>query len=335
MQSSAMFQDRESYQANMDSGFVTQRLVRAPRREDAIAARINEIWDACGSLQGVAIESGLMTVERVTAWLDGRRDPDSTAKLSTWLDAIDSDIAERAGDFVMTPTARRFLSAFEHARAPRDGKGRRGLAMIFGSSGAGKTCTAEYAARMDSDICYVLVDGEAKTWVGALGEVARVCGRDGASRNGETLKSLVLRLLSPGGLLIFDHAHLMQPRIMEQLLTFPEEHQIGLAFIGNLSLHAKLAREKLTQLTSRASGATVIVGMPDEEEVDAHLINLAISGRKEREFCQTLGQQDGGLRYLYETVRKARQIAAGMGNQPVNESMLKAAAKKIGCWGTA
>jgi hypothetical protein len=83
---------------------------------------------------------------------------------------------------------------------------------------------------------------------------------------------------------------------------------------ANLDAHQR--SKKVTQLTSRASGATVIIGMPDEAEVDAHLEPLGISGRKERELCQKIGCQDGGLRFLYDTVRKARQLAAGMNDAP-------------------
>jgi DNA transposition AAA+ family ATPase len=122
---------------------------------------------------------------------------------------------------------------------------------------------------------------------------------------------------------------------MEQLLSFPEEMGIGLAFLGNLTLYKALHDRKLVQLTSRANGATVIAGIPDEKEVDAHIAALGVSGRSEREFCQLIGQQDGGLRFLYATVRKASEIAAGMGNAPLDTTLLKIAAARVGCWTAA
>lgn len=334
MQSNAIFADRESYVVDDKdkSTYPVYLRVRKPRREDAIAARIQEIEDAGGSRAGIAIESGLMESERVAAWLSGTRSDEDTEKLSLWLDKVDEDIAERVGGFALTPAARRYLRAFEQARAPRDSNGRRGVAMIFGGSGAGKTAAAKYAERMDGGICYVLADGETRTWTRLLAAVAGACGAHGAPNTGETLKDLVLRRLPAGGLMIFDHAHLMKLSIMEQLLVFPEEHQIGLAFVGNLQLHKTLTDKKLTQLTSRASGATVIVGIPSEDEVDAHLLHLGISGRKEREFCQLIARQDGGLRFLYDTVRKARELAVGISGATLSDVLLRKAAAKIGCW---
>jgi len=334
MQTSAIFADRleRTYDRVEGEELPVLRTVLRPRREDAIAARIDEIKEAGESVEGIAIESGLMTAERVDAWLAGKRSVDDTAKLSAWLDKVDEDIAERTGEFIMTPGARRYLHAFEQARAPRDAEGRRGVAMVFGASGTGKTETAKYAARMDGDIVYILADGEARTWTKILAEVARSCGHHGAPNTGETLKALVSRLVPIGGLLIFDHAHMIRLSVMEQLLSFPEEMGIGIAFIGNLAVHTALRDKKLVQLTSRANGATVIVDMPDEKEVDAHLEPLGISGRKEREFCQLIGRQDGGLRFLYATVRKARQLAVGMKDVPLDVVLLKIAAAKVCHW---
>lgn len=307
------------------------------RRPGEIAARIHEMIDAGESLAGIAIESGV-ALDGLATWLSGepgkyKGEPgyDETVWLSHWLNEVDADIAKRTGDFVLTPGARRYLRAFEHARAERDSEGRRGVAMIFGSSGTGKTEAARYAARMDHNVVYVLVDGESRTWTRLLGEVANAAGSYGGPNTGETFRELVLRKVSRGGLLIFDHAHMLRQSLMEQLLSFPEEHSIGLAFIGNLSAHTALTSKKVVQLTSRASGATVIVGMPDADEVDAHLEALGIAGRKEREFCQLIGRQDGGLRFLYATVRKARQIAGSPSAAP-GERLLQVAAAKVGCW---
>lgn len=332
MQTSAIFADREETTLDYADGISRYRTVRHDRREAAIAARINEIKEAGESLTGIAIESGLMKPEQVDAWLSGQRTAEDTRRLSEWLDKVDEDIEARTAGFIMTPFARQILGAFEHARAARDSEGRRGVAMVFGASGTGKTCIAKYAARMDRAVIYVLADGESRTWTRILAEVVKAAGRAGAPNTGETLKELVSRLVPAGGLLIFDHAHLIRLGVMEQLLSFPEEMGIGLAFIGNLTIHKALIDKKLVQLTSRANGATVIAGMPDEREVDAHLLALGVSGRDEREFCQLIGQQDGGLRILYATVRKAFELSAGLGGTSVDVTLLKTAAEKIGCW---
>lgn len=333
MQTSAIFADREEAVYDKEAGgFNSYRTVRNDRREAAIAARIAEIKEAGESLEGIAIESRLMKSEHVEAWLSGQRTAEDTHRLSVWLDEVDEDISQRTAGFIMTPFARQVLGAFEHARAARDSEGRRGVAMIFGASGTGKTHIAKYAARMDKAAIYVLADGESRTWTRILAEVARAAGRPGGPNTGETLKELVSRLVPAGGLLIFDHAHLIRLSVMEQLLSFPEEMGIGLAFIGNLTIYKALHDRKLVQLTSRANGATVIAGMPDEKEVDAHLGALGVSGRAEREFCQLIGQQDGGLRFLYATVRKAFELAAGMGSASLDVVLLKIAAAKVGCW---
>lgn len=301
-------------------------------REDAIAARLAAMRDAGIKSSRMAVES-IVARDVLEAWIKGKRTREATAALSAWLTGIDEDIAERDGDFFMSPSAERFLRAFEHAREPKGTDGHRGIAMIYGASGTGKSVTAKWAARMDNDVVYVQADGERRTWTALLKGVVEAKKGSGYPAVGEKLRDVILRSIEPGGLLIFDHAQLIRLAVMEQLLIFPDEHGIALAFIGNTKGYKALMDAKLAQITSRIRGASVFVEIPGEDDVDALMEARNVGGRKEREFCLLIGRQDGGLRYLDATILEARKIARAAGMQKIDLRLLKLGAANAGCWG--
>lgn len=301
-------------------------------REDAITARISAMLDAGVRISRMAIESNV-TREALEAWIKGKRSQEVSVALSTWITLIDEDIAERDGDFFMSPSAKRFLRAFEHAREPKGGDGHRGIAMIYGASGTGKSVTAKWAARMDDNVVYVQADGERRTWTALLKGVVEVIKGSGYPTVGEKLRDIILRNIKPGGLLIFDHAQLIRLAVMEQLLVFPDEHGVALAFIGNTKGYKALVDAKLAQITSRIRGSIVFVEIPSEDDVDALMEARGVGGRKEREFCLLIGCQDGGLRFLDTAILEAKKIAHAAGIQKLDIRLLKLGAVNAGCWG--
>lgn len=306
---------------------------RPPMREDAIAARLSDMLKAGVKLSMVAIESNVPK-DNLESWVKGDKSKEVTISLSNWLNGIDEDIAERNGDFFITPTAEIILRAFEHAREPRGQERQRGIAMIYGASGTGKTAVAKWAMRMDSNnVFYMQVDGERRTWTGLLGGMAESMGYGGQPAVGEKLGEFITRKIPPGGLMIFDHAQLIRTGVMEQLLIFPDQFEIALAFVGNVQGYRKFINAKLAQINSRVRGSIVFVEVPSEDDIDAMMEARGIGGRKEREFCLMIGRQDGGLRYLDATIIEAKKIAYASGIQKVDLKLLKLGATNAGCWG--
>lgn len=306
-----------------------------PMREDAIAARLVTMLDAGIKPLTMAIEAKLER-NALEGWINGTRESAVTKALSDWLSGIDREVAELEGEFVITPTSARIIKAIEQARAPRGKEERRGVALIYGASGAGKTETAEWLARMDNKVIHVLANGERRKYVSLLQAVVeKNSGYIGHSAVGEKMGNYIVRNFSPGSLMIFDHAQLIPLSVMEQLLVFPDEHGIALAFMGNTQGYGKLINAKMAQIISRVAGAHVFVDIPGEEDIDALLEAWGVAGRQERKFCMMIGMQDGGLRYLHETVRESRKLALATSAKKLDERLLKLGAVNAGCWGGA
>lgn len=308
---------------------------KPPMREDAIVARLTAMREAGIKPLTMAIESKL-ELNMLEAWIKGQRSKEATKALSDWLTGIDDEIAALEGEFVMTPTSARIVKSIEQARAPRGKEARRGIALIYGASGAGKSETAQWMARMDDSVGYVQAHGERLKYVSLLQAIAEAkTGYGGHPAVGEKMSDYITRNFPAGSVLIFDHAQLISLSVMEQLLIFPDAYGIALAFIGNTKGYNTLISAKLAQITSRVAGAHIIVEIPGEDDIDALLEAWGVKGREERKFCMMIGRQDGGLRYLHETVREARKIAHAAGSQKLDARLLKLGAVNAGCWGGA
>jgi DNA transposition AAA+ family ATPase len=313
-----------------------EKSLRPPMREEAIAARLASMHDAGMKTLAMANQIPGLTVNALERWIGGQREKEVTKKLSDWIADMDAEIAAREGSFVQTPSTALMVQAIEQARAPQGPEGRRGVALIYGFSGTGKSAMAEWLERLDENVIRVLASGEQRTYVQLLRAVVeKITGYGGHAAVGENLDKCIARKLPAGSALIFDHAHLIPLGVMEELLAFPDEYGIALVFIGNTGGYNKLMNAKMAQITSRVAGAYINVGLPSEEDVDALLEAWGVAGRQERKCCVDIGRQDGGLRYLSNTVREARKISRACGLQKIDVRMLKLGAVNAGAPGFA
>lgn len=194
---------------------------------------------------------------------------------------------------------------------------------------------SKWLESVDEGVVHVQINGEMKTYVAILKGVLAKRGHHGFAATGEATTDAVCRYFKRGDLIILDHAHLLQMRVIEQLTVFPDEHGIALALIGNAAGYKALLDAKTKQILSRVGGAMVHVNIPSAEDIDCILEAEQIFGRKEREFCHAIGCQDGGLRYLYETFREARKLHRLSGQEHLDVRFLKLGAANAGCWGSA
>lgn len=309
-------------------------------RESALRARVSSLTEAGVELKTIAVEAKVHSAE-LKRWDEGKDEPGVAMALTLWLEVIDAEASLAAGDFVETPTAKRILKAFEQARQDKDGEGRRGMCLIYGASGAGKTETAEYYEKTENlgrkhgswSVVYVRVDEKARTFPGLLQSVSDALVENGVSKNWEQKPiDTILYHVPEGGLLIIDEAHFLPNRRLDELRIFPDKHKIAVAFLGNMAGYKKLESEKIVQITRRVGGSRVIIDTPCEGDVNALLEAWGIGGRKVREMAVKIGTQDGGLGVLFDIVRQAKIFSTASGKS-IDEDLFKVAAFSVGAWG--
>lgn len=313
----------------------------------SIRAYVDDLIAAGISAARIAVESGVAAT-RLKAWLAGKAEPGIFPALSNWKAETEAAGALDNG-FVMTPTAQNIIRAFERARQPKNGKPRddektiqqRGIALVYGASGAGKTETAEWYQRQQNarralgswPIILVRCTGEERSITKMHKAILEAMQDSGFFRQShESLLESINRHLPVGGLLIFDEAQLLPLRRMDELRYFPDCCGIGLAFMGNAAGYKELVDAKIGQITSRVGGALVVIDRPSEGDIDSLLDAWEIRGRKVRELALLVGMQDGGLRQLSETASAARIFAKASGKS-IDVDLFKAAAISVGAWG--
>lgn len=330
-------------QTNNDAVPVTSagRKVTQTVSESSARGRVSELIEGGVAVSRIAVEAGIPSGD-LRRWVDGARVDAVNDAVATWLSDIDNQLRASADDFAETPTAKRIIRAFDQARQAKDDRGQRGIALIYGASGIGKSKAARYYAKRENamgpvgiaNVVYVQLDGENTTWTSALnavvGSARGAYGLDAYKER--NLRQWIISHVAQGGLLIFDEAQLLPIRRLDELRIFPDECGIAVAFMGNTAGYKVLESARIAEITSRVGGARVVADKPTEGDVDALLEAWKLTGRKLRELAVMIGTQDGGLRFLSSTVQAARVYAKASGRE-IDDRTFKAAAVSVGAWG--
>lgn len=325
----------------------TQEISHETQALTGIRVYVDDLIAAGISAGRIALEAGI-PYNRFKSWLDGKNEPGIIPALTEW--KADADTAGNLDNgFVLTPTAAKIVRAFDRARQAKGGSysskrgevQQRGIALIYGASGAGKTETAEWYQRKQNaqrdlgawPVVFVRCTGEERSLARIQRMVIDSMQADGFfyTQSRESKLEDISAHIPPGGLLIFDEAQLLPVRRMDELRIFPDHYGIAVAFMGNMAGYKELVDAKIGQITSRVGGSLVIIDRPAEGDVDALLDAWEIRGRKVRELALLIGLQDGGLRALSDTASAVRTFSKAVG-QPIDADLFKAAAVSAGAW---
>ncbi|HOW80752.1 MAG TPA: AAA family ATPase, partial [Verrucomicrobiota bacterium] len=217
----------------------------------------------------------------------------------------------------------------------------RGIALIYGASGVGKSETAKWYLERAGEprplgwwpVVLVRCTGNEGTREALHANIlASMEGAQFYPQKYEKKIDTIQSRIPDGGLIIFDEAHLLSSRRLDELRYFPDRLGIAIALMGNLTGYKELVDAKIGQIMRRVRGARVVVDMPTEGDVDALLSAWGIRGRAVREVAVMIGVQDGGLAFLADTAVVARKFAKAKG-KAIDADIFKAAAISVGAWG--
>ncbi len=293
----------------------------------------------------IAHEAGI-TEAALSAFLDGADDLASCAALDELQCKILSE-ADSTG-FVKIPSGKRIVDALESARSPRHGlksdraAAQRGIALIFGAAGIGKTTTVEWYAEQQNrfqgihkiPVLVIEVPGGWRSRKIMLEAIADELKKKGYSSSWHDPESVITNAIPYGGIIVFDQAHRLSTARLDEMSYFTDQLSIAVALMGNLTGYAEFCRKKLDSITRRVNGRPVHLDLPLEEDIISILNHAKVSGAGIADHAILFGLQPCGIDYLFKTIRAAKLMAAADG-VPVDLELFKHASVHVGAWGGA
>ncbi len=240
------------------------------------------------------------------------------AKVATWMKsradrAKTVAILPKAPPFQLTPTARKIQPLLQFAQAVPD------FVVCIGGPGIGKTKTAEAYRDSNPNVWLATMD---PTTAGVNPMLRELCrSMDLAERNNSELsRAIGTRIKSCNqGLIIVDEAQFLSAPALEQLRSLHDRYKVGIALVGNQTVHARLygdGKVSHAQLFSRV-GMRVRQTKPQAGDVCLLLDAWGIEDKEQRRFLKEVANKNSALRGMVKCITAATLLAAGA-NEPLS-----------------
>ena len=216
--------------------------------EATVRQQFSDLLTADGRpLSQIAIEAGV-AYATLSAWRAGTykgRNDRIAAQVHSWMVTREARKRTRVAvprepKFQQTPTASAMLDVLEAAHTLPD------MAVIAGSAGIGKTTTAKWYQRRAANVWLVTMEPSYSTMGSVLSAIAEAVGISPTNSTARTSDLIRRRLVGTGGLLIVDEAQNLSAAAIDQIRTFHDRAEIGIALVGNETVAARFGRDRLS-----------------------------------------------------------------------------------------
>lgn len=252
------------------------------------------------------------------------------SKLSAWLQSrkAGAEVVDSTGPrWVPTPTSAAIERALVYARA------RPSIAVIYGSSGVGKTTTIERYAKESTSVWMVTVSPSIASMPAMLREICSALELHGSGwRNRDMSRDIKARLKGTNGLLVIDEAQHLAVQAVEEIRSIHDAAKVGLVLCGNEKVYTVLTGGNrsavFAQLFSRV-GRRLRIGAPSKEDVNAILDAWGLKGTPERIYAQQIAGMDMGFRGLINVLEESAMASQGSG-KPIDAGMMRHVRRQLG-----
>jgi len=316
-------------------GETTTARVYAPEQVEEIRVKLRRVLDTEGiTITDVSRQSG-MAYTTLHAWHSGNyagRDDLQAEKVKKWLDTRAMAVQTRAlvpppPEFIVTKSAEDFIGLFQLAQHLPD------MVMITGAPGVGKTMAANAYLARASNVFLITAQPCHSTVRMFLDAVAHALGLGVVSTSERIARQIVHKLTGIQGLLIIDEAQHLSSPVMDQLRSFHDLAEFGIALVGNEHVVTRIdgfsRSTQYAQLHSRI-GARVRRSKPLMKDIDLLVSRWEVAGEAERKLLRVIGQKPGALRGLTKCLRMALRLASVQGGSALTEENILMAWQQLG-----
>jgi DNA transposition AAA+ family ATPase len=277
----------------------------------------------------VARRSG-MAEGTFSQWFSGTyagRFDTQNERIRQWLDTAE-EMAEMARGipasppFFETKTSREIMETLLYAQMLPE------IAVIVLGAGMGKTTTAEQFCATRPHAYLVTMTPNTRTCHGMLVEIAAALGV--TQHNPAKLHRAIGERLQRNGrqcLLIIDEAQNLVDQAVNQLRSFHDINECGIALIGNKEIYGRFAGRSdgpsYAQIKRRI-GKRLNRTQPYAEDIAAQIDAWGVRDEEARKFLTGIGHKPGALGEIDKTLRLAG-IAAGGDYEAITVKHIRAA----------
>ena len=269
-----------------------------------------------------------------TNWLGGTYGGNTqriAGQVSQWLAARTERAAmvasiPTAPSYVDTPTARRITSLLTFAQSSPD------IIIAAAGPGVGKTTAIDEYQRTHPNVYVLTARKSLSSAFNLLGELAIIT--DVSERLTSRInRAIGTKLKGRRALIIVDEAQHLTADAMDELRTFHDLWNCGLALIGAPAVYTRIEGKgrdgNLAQLFSRV-GMRMTQARPRPEDVTALASAWGIMDPKVMRLVQKIAARPGALRVLTKTLKLAAIVAAGEGSNALSEEAITKAFNQLG-----
>lgn len=254
----------------------------------------------------------------------GKTTHNITQKVLVWVNThyenvqLDAKIIE-GPEFISTPSSTKLFDALMYAQqAP---------SMIVATMGAGmgKTTTCNHFIKVRPHAYIGTMRPQTRSVHGLMIELARILGV--TQNNPAKLDTAIGEKLKRNGrntLLILDEAQNLEDMAVDQLRYFLDAYKCGIALIGNEETYKRFAGVNRSAQLSRRIGMRLKQLQPTREDITAILNGWKIEDNDCRALLSAIGNKEGALGQMTETIKLASMLAAGK-NETMGAKHIKAA----------
>ncbi|WP_374410625.1 AAA family ATPase [Novosphingobium colocasiae] len=225
-------------------------------------------------------------------------------------------------DWFETPTSQKLTSLLRWAQSGE-------IVLIVTTPGIGKTRVAERFAAHDPNVWLATMSPSTSGVATMAIEVGEAIGLGEIKGSPQQLsRQIKARVRSKKGLLIIDEAQELTDKALNELRSWHDRTQVGIALMGNEATVGQIEGRKsaLAQISSRFS-IRHVQGAPMAGDMDALLDAWGIMEQEQRAFLVKVGRLPGALREMTHTIKIASLAAMGTG-KPMTLAHLRDAARQ-------
>lgn len=303
-----------------------------PAEIEATRAQVRAIMAAENLSQADIARDAGIKYGTFTGWMAGNENLDNskhTATVQIWMTARADNQVRRAKvpqvpGYQPTPSSEAFLDTLQFAQIAPE------ISVIAGGAGIGKTTAIRQYQATHPNVWVATMSPASASVNAMMKEVCDVIGITEKSAT-ELVRAIGRRVEGKGGLLIIDEAQHLSTAALEQLRSFYDIYDVGIALVGNETVYSRLdgagAKGGFAQLFSRV-GMRITQIRPKPQDMCALIAAWEVTDRDEIKTLKAIASKPGALRAMTKCLQLASMLAAGS-DEPRAIKHIKAAYSRL------